>query len=167
MALKHIADMQSKFLDGDFARNNLFEVEILRLGTDMTYKAESTSLPAFKIGKIPVKYMGKNMNVAGDRDYDDWVVSFYNDADHTVREALKEWQYECQATGGEVYGATPAEYKSFATIRQFRRDTDKGSSKEYTVIGIFPIEVGEVSLGWDNNNQIQKFDVVFAVDYVE
>ena len=37
--------------------------------------------------------------------------------------------------------------------------------KEYFVEGIFPTNVGEIQLGFDQNNMVEEFQVTFAVNY--
>jgi hypothetical protein len=34
------------------------------------------------------------------------------------------------------------------------------------LINIFPTEIGAIELAWDSNNQIEEFEVIFALDYI-
>jgi hypothetical protein len=50
-----------------------------------------------------------------------------------------------------------------ALVTQFSKD---GSPiRAYNFVGIFPVQVSNMALDWDNTNAIQTFDVTFAYDY--
>ncbi|UQJ95012.1 tail tube monomer [Klebsiella phage CPRSA] len=46
-------------------------------------------MPASTVEKVPVGYMNRKINVAGDRTYDDWTITVYNDDAHTTRDAIR------------------------------------------------------------------------------
>lgn len=161
-----LTDITNAFNNNDFARPNLFEVEIYHLGEAFKFKAKATSIPPSTVEKIPVGYMNRKINVGGDRIYEDWVVTVYNDDNHVTRDDLVGWSNMVHGTGDEITGDRPDQYKKTALIRQFARD-GKTVTKEYVVVGIFPTNVGEVQLDWDSNNEIETFEVTFAVDWIE
>lgn len=55
--------------------------------------------------------MNRKLNVAGDRTFDDWTVTIYNDDAHNTRQAIVEWQGIAAGQGNEITGGSPAEYK--------------------------------------------------------
>ena len=56
------------------------------------------------------------------------------------------------------------EYKTDGYIDQLSKD---GSTiRRYTFKGIFPIDLGAIALGWDQDT-IQEFDVTFSIDWWE
>lgn len=161
-----LSDLTRAFESGDFARNNLFEVEIPYLGKNFSFRAKATSMPPGNVDKIAVGYMNRKLNVAGDRTFDDWNVTIYNDDAHNVRQSIIDWQGMCHGQGNEITGSTPAEYKKQAIVRQFGRD-GKTITKEHTIVGLWPTVVGEVVLDWDQNNEVETFETTFALDWWE
>jgi hypothetical protein len=109
-----LTDLTRAFESGDFARPNLFEVEIPYLGKNFSFKCKAAPLPAGIVEKIPVGYMNRKLNVAGDRTFDDWTVTIYNDDAHNTRQAIVEWQGIAAGQGNEITGGSPAEYKKKA-----------------------------------------------------
>lgn len=161
-----LTDITKAFVSGDFARPNLFEVEITYLGKEFAFKCKAAPLPAGNVEKVPVSYMNRKINVAGDRTFDDWQVTIYNDDEHVTRQQIIDWQGLAHSQGNEITGAKPSDYKKIATVRQFARD-GKTITKEYTLTGIWPTVVGEVQMDWSENNSIETFEATFAMDWWE
>lgn len=159
-----ITDIVNGFEAGDFARPNLFEVEISYLGRNIKFKVKAAPMPAANVDKIPVGYQNRKYNVAGDRTFDDWTVTIYNDVDHETRQAILDWQNMAHGQGAEITGLKPSDYKKTATIRQLGRDA-KIVTKEYTMYGVWPLNVGEVDMDWDSNSEVSTFPVTFCYDY--
>ena len=159
-----LTDITQGFANGDFARPNLFEVEIPYLGQTFSLKCKAAPLPPANVDKIPVSYQNRKYNVAGDRTYDDWTVTIYGDDKHETRQKILDWQALAHGQGNEITGSTPAQYKKIAVVRQFGRD-GKTITKEHTIHGLWPTVVGEVSLDWDTNNEVQTFETTFCYDW--
>lgn len=161
-----LTDITRAFESGDFARPNLFEVEIPFMGKNFSFKCKAAAMPAGIVEKIPVGYMNRKINVAGDRTFDDWTITIYNDDAHNTRQQIADWQAICHGQTNEITGGTPAQYKHPCVIRQFARD-GKTISKEITIVGAWPTNVGEVQLDWDSNNEVETFEATFAYDWWE
>lgn len=162
----NLTDLTRAFESGDFARPNLFEVEIPFLGNNFKLKCKAATMPPSIVEKIPVGYMNRKLNIAGDRTYDDWTITVYNDDAHSTRQKLLDWSHMTHGRGDEISGSSPAEYKKTALVRQFHRN-GKDVTHEETVQGIWPTNVGEVQLDWDSNNEVETFEVTFSVDWAE
>lgn len=161
-----LTDIMRAFESGDFARSNLFEVEIPFLGQNFKFKCKAATLPSATVEKVPVGYMNRKLNIAGDRTYDDWTISVYNDDAHQTRDQIVQWQAMAHGMGNTISGQTPADYKKTGIIRAFHRD-GVTVTKEYTIVGIFPTLVAEVANDWDTNNEVQIFEATFALDWWE
>ncbi|AXF40744.1 tail protein [Acinetobacter phage vB_ApiM_fHyAci03] len=159
-----LTDLLRAFESGDFARPNLFEVEIPFLGKNFSFKCKAAAMPPANVDKIAVGFQNRKLHVAGDRTFDDWTVTIYSDDKHQTRQDILDWQNLCHGQGAEISGATPADYKKTAIIRQFGRD-GKTITKEYTIYGLWPTLVGEVQLDWDQNSEVETFETTFALDY--
>lgn len=163
------------------ARPHLFQVEVRlpvalngapgagpALANEMIVKATATQIPASTVDAIPVFYQGRAVNFSGNRTYAPWTVEIINDEDFLVYDSFIGWlsalndPINNNRNGG--LSGRPNEYKSNATIRQFGQD--ESQVKTWLCDGIFPTNVSEISLAWQDVNQIERFQVTFAVDTV-
>lgn len=162
MAL-NIDAIKSAFTNGDFARSNLFEVEIPSLGRDFKVKCRGAALPAAVIEQVEVSYQNRKIKLAGDRTYEEWTITVYNDVTHSTRLQFLDWQAQAVAMGKSISGQTPNAYKRTGLVRQFDRAGEE--TAVYNIYDCFPTNVGEISLDWETNNEVQTFEVTFAMDY--
>ncbi|WWQ13044.1 tail tube protein [Morganella phage vB_Mm5] len=160
-----LTDITKAFETGDFARPNLFFVEIPYLGRNFRFKCKAAPMPAATVEKIPVGYQNRKINVAGDRTYDDWTITVYNDIGHNTRNDLIKWSNQLHGMGDEISGDIPANYKKTGTVNQ--TDRNENITATHTIFGLFPTNVGEVTLDWDSNNEVEVFEVTFALDWWE
>ncbi|UOX40544.1 tail tube [Aeromonas phage GomatiRiver_11] len=160
-----VTDVLRAFESGDFARPNLFEIEIPFLGQNFKFKAKAGTMPAATVEKVPVGYMNRKLNIAGDRIFDDWTITVYNDSAHDTRQAIVDWNAMGAGMGNAITGDVPEAYKKPGIVRQ--KDRNGEDTKEYTIVGLFPTNVGEVTLDWDDNNTVSTFEVTFMLDWWE
>lgn len=150
---------------GDIARPNLFEVEIPFLGRNFKFKCKAATLPSSVVEKIPVGYQNRKINLGGDRDFEDWIISIYNDMDHTVRNQMLDWSRMVHQQDRNIYGDKPEDYKKDGYVRQF--DRQGNVTAQYTIKGMFPTNIAEIALDWDSNNEVEIFEVTLALDWWE
>ncbi|QPI17868.1 tail tube protein [Pectobacterium phage POP12] len=160
-----LTDVLRSFESGDFARPNLFEVEIPYLGQNFRFKCKAATMPASIVEKIPVGYQNRKINIGGDRTYDDWTVTIYSDDAHITRNALVAWSNMVHGMGDAITGDIPANYKKTAVVKQKNRND--GVTAQHTIIGIWPSNVGEVTLDWDSGNEVSTFETTFSIDWWE
>jgi hypothetical protein len=152
------------------ARSSLFEVLVTNPAngtsdTNFPLFCLAGSIPAMKINKLNLSYFGRNVPVAGNRDWDDWTVTFYNDEDFAIRDAMETWSNYINGFESNVrkFGTSlMTEYKSSAQVIQYSQTG--AVLRTYQVIGIFPTNISEQELAWGEET-IQTVKVTFAVDY--
>ncbi|MGL6228657.1 MAG: phage tail protein [Culicoidibacterales bacterium] len=160
-----LTDITRAFSNGDFARPNLFKVEIPSLGANFEFKCKAASMPAASVEKVPIGYQNKKINLAGDRTFDDWTITCYNDEAHDTRQQFIDWQALAQALDRNISGEAPDSYKKVAYVSQLDR---KGEvTRTYTINGIWPTTVNELQLDWEQNSEVEKFEVVMSLDWWE
>lgn len=162
MALS-IDKIRSAFQNGDFARPNLFEVEIPSIDRDLKVKCRGAALPAAVLEQVEISYQNRKIKLAGDRTYEEWTITVYNDVEHKTRQMFIDWQSLGAQMGKAIYGENPNAYKRTALVRQFDRKGEE--TAVYNLYGIFPTNVGEISLDWETNNEVETFEVTLAMDY--
>ena len=160
-----INSITSAFSSGEFARGNLFEVFITGQDSNLKFRCKATNIPAMTVGVIELGYQNRKLKIAGDRTYDDWTVTVYNDDAHAAREDFVKWQNIAVGVLDDISGATPDQYKFNALVTQFERNGVK--TAEYDIKQIWPTSVGEMTFDWDTNDELMTFEVTFSIDYVE
>jgi hypothetical protein len=169
--MANIADFKAQMIGGG-ARPNQFRVELtfptyVPLGVVAGQRAQflcrSAQLPASTIEPITVLYRGRPVNFAGERSFQPWTVSIYNDTTFNIRNALEIWQ-----TGIQNYSTTdgrtnPTSYQVDLNVHQL----DRGGAiiKSYKFVDAMPVNIGPIALDFDQQNQIESFDVVFVYNY--
>lgn len=168
-------------LTGSGARPNLFQVTmafplVSSAGVGgipgpasglVTFMAESSSIPADKIGEIEVPYMGRKLYYPGDRDFDPWTITVMNDENFFIRDAFEMWMSALNSHQGNIRdnsAATPAGYTTNALVQQFSK-LDLPPIKQYQMVSFFPTELGAIELDWGTNNTIEKFQVTFRYQW--
>ena len=159
-------------LTGGGARANQFEVTMNfpaiavpgQASRSMTYLCKAASLPGSTIGAIEVPYRGRVMKLAGDRSFEDWETTIYNDTNFAIRDACERWIDSIDRVLVESSTVTnPLLYQMVAKVSQL--DRNGSSLKEYEFIGIFPTAVSSIDLGYDSNDAVEEFSVTWSYNY--
>ena len=171
--MSSIADFKSK-LTGGGARANQFRVSLIppalvsgaaNAARALEFLCKSASLPSSDVGDIEVFYRGRPVHVAGERTFQPWVITVYNDTDFAIRDAFESWSHlivNYNATDGHP---TPLEYQVDATV--FQLDRNGNTLKSYTFHDMWPVSVSQIDLGYDANQQIEEFQVQLQYNYFE
>lgn len=167
----NISDFKNKGLTNGGARPSLFQVTLATpfaatsgALSKFTFTCRSSQIPAATVDSIPVPFFGRTIKLLGDRTYNDWPVTVMNDEDFLVRDMFENWSNLMNSFVGNQKLLAGNSYKSSdALVTQYGKD---GSIiKNYSFVGIFPIQIDPMDLDWDTTNQIQSFGVTFAYDY--
>jgi hypothetical protein len=158
-------------LDG--ARPALFQVTLQNPANSVAdikfpFMCEATALPQAEVGQVPIFYFGRQIKLAGDRNFTDWQVTVINDEDFLVRNAMEQWSNQINTLQGNVRtfgGASPTLYKSQAQVTQFSKTGVP--IRTYQFNGIFPTVISDIPVAWETQNQVERFTVTFSVDYWE
>jgi len=167
----NINEFKSRGLTKGGVRPSLFQVQINpNIGEDsvaldkFTFTCRASEVPAATIESVNVPYFGRQIKLAGDRTFGDWSVTVMNDEDYVVRNMFEDWSNKINQLVGNVKILPGNSYKfTDALVTQFSKDG--GVIRAYNFVGIFPVQVSNMALDWDNTNAIQTFDVTFAYDY--
>lgn len=165
-----VNDFVSKFTGGG-ARPNLYMVTLnfpagVASGGDAiknSYLCKAATLPQSSIGMINVPFMGRQIKVAGDKEFPEWTVTMINDSDFSSKRAFESWMNLINRHVSNTGVANPNEYYADLRVEQLDRNGD--TIYAYDFRSCFPSEVGEVTLGYDNNDAVEEFTVTFAVNY--
>lgn len=161
---------------GGGARSNRYEVMIgfpnflnirdTSIQQKISFTCKAASIPASELGEAIVPYKGRQIKVPGDRTFGDWNVTIIIDNDFKGRDVFESW-----STG--MLGHTSNVTKSANELNPLQiygqaqvnlLDRFDQITKRYQLTGIFPKSVAEVTIGYDQNDQVMEQSVSFAVN---
>jgi T4-like virus tail tube protein gp19 len=147
------------------ARPTLFDVEIpsvYLLGKNVNFRCKAAQLPASTLGIIEVPYFGRKIKVPGDRTFAEWTITVINDESFAIRSSLESWSNQINQLIGNQR-ADPNYKNQNATVTQYAKD---GSMlKQYSMVNIWPSEVGAIDLSWETTDSIEEYTVTLQYDY--
>ena len=141
-----------------------------------TFLVKASTLPGSNIGRIEVPFRGRRLKVSGDRTFNDWSTTVFNDSDYRLRDALEKWseviQYHNFALGhnqietgvnNSIFGEEESGYMGTGFVRQL--DRQGRQLKIYKFAGIWPVTIDDISLDFGLNDTIEEYGVTWAVQY--
>ena len=168
---------------GEGVKPNMFVVDV-SWPTDLDNKPEgdnrelvnllckSTALPASNIGVIEVPFRGRTVKIAGDRTFDTWSATFFNDKDFKIRTYFEKWLEQInthESNNAPLFVPTNsnAGYMASVKVKQMRKDDRESGSilRQYDLLHAFPTSVSQIDLAYDSNDQIEEFSVEFQYSY--
>jgi hypothetical protein len=191
-----ISKFKSQMIGGG-ARSNLFEVnfgdspasnfnfpgDIGSVTSDDSMLIKSAALPASTIAEIPVPFRGRTLKIAGDRTFDVWTITVINDENFKWRNIFERWMnFITKVSDGSGSNVTtgPDGYQINAIVSQLSRgpvgalnvrgeqnDTAIKILRQYKLFGIFPTNVSQIDVSYNNENEIEEFSVDLQVQWFE
>ena len=169
---------------GEGVKPNMFMVQIpfpTALGggndEDVNLLCKSTALPASNLGVIEVPFRGRTVKIAGDRTFDTWSATFFNDKSMKIRGRFEQWLESMntheQNNAPLFRPSEDAGYMKKMIVQQMRKDdavpNEDGSNttvlRTYTLNYAFPTSISQIDLAYDSNDQIEEFTVEFQYSY--
>jgi len=108
-------------------------------------------------------YRGRQVNFAGERSFQPWTISVYNDNTFAIRNAMEVWSdgaLNMNQTNGRV---NPRDYQVDLLVHQM--DRNGATVKSYRFADAYPTEIGAITLDYEQNTQIEMFDITFNYNY--
>ena len=177
-------------LAGGGARPNLFEVSIPSFPSSISeawgpgiqdengtfnFLCKAAVLPASKVASFDVPFRGRQLKVAGDRTFDDWTVTIINDEDFKLRTAFERWSNVLSKLDDATGVTNPTSYMTDAYVQQLGRGAQRFSTtneggqsavlRTYKFYDIFPTDISEIGLSYNDGDQLEEFTVTFKVQY--
>lgn len=136
-----------------------------RASEKISFTCSAAAIPGSTLGVIDVPYMGRQVKVPGDKIWEDWNIQVLLDTDFVGRAAFETWQD--RLLGFRTNLAQPENLNPIGTFGRATVDlldrADKVTNR-YQVDAIFPTMIGEIQLGYDQNDQVALQPVTFAIN---
>ena len=170
--MSNINDFKSR-LRGGGARANQFKVTLPFPGyaavggetSDLAFLCRSTAIPGQDIAAIKIPFRGRELQIAGDRKFEDWTITVLNDTDFKLYRAFERWMNGINNMTDNEGIANPADYQVDGFVDQL--DRNGTTLKSYTYRGLFPTKLANIALSYDAQDKIEDFEVTFAIQYFE
>jgi len=165
-----INTFRSNALNNAGARANLFDVTMTGAtvaglnASEFTFACKAAQIPSSTVGVVEVPYFGRVDKVPGNKTFDNWTVTIINDEGFAIRNGMEKWMATMGTHLGNKVSATNANLYGKGTVKQYPT-TGAAAIAIYDFINIFPVNMSEITLGWDANDAIEEFTVEFAYDY--
>ena len=160
-------------LIGGGARANQFRVTFntpgaIATGLDVrkaSFLIKSAALPGQTIGEIAVPFRGRNLYVAGDREFEAWETTVINDTDFNIRNAMERWLNAINDTATNTGLSNVADYTADLTVEQL--DRDDTVLKSYILRNCFPVSTSAIDLSYDATTEVETFDITWRYTHFE
>ena len=155
-------------LKGGGARANQFRVSFPALDGStglMEFMARGAQIPAVTMGEVTVPYRGRQVFVPGDRTYDAWTITVFNDTGFSIRGDLENWQNQIQNIGSSI----TARIEGMSVYRDaevFHLGRNGELLRTYSLYNCWPTTVDAIDLAFDTNDAIEEFGVTFRFNYM-
>ena len=125
----------------------------------------AASLPGQSIGKTGTMYRGREIKLAGDRTFSPWRITVVNDTSMSIRRALERWMNGINGLVDNSGYTSPSDYQVDLTVTQL--DRNNAEIKSYILYDAMPVDLGDISLNFKDNDSIEEYDVTFEIQDFE
>ena len=158
-------------LQGGGARANQFSVSMGGAGAsglkgNFHFLCRSAQVPALTIGEVAVPYRGRTIYLAGDRTYDAWTVTIYNDRAFSVRSVLENWMDDMSDIGGTSKSNTLSSAAYYGSATVWQMDRSNNPIRLYTLHGLWPTTIDAIDLSYDANDAVEEFGATFRFNWM-
>jgi len=152
------------------ARPTHFRVQLNFPGNDNSeidsFFCKGAQIPTVNVGLVEMSYMARKAKFAGDKTYDDWTITIYNDDNFTIRKKLENWIELINSTTENISEIDWTETQRDLIV--FHLDGKENIIKQYIMRNAYPSNPGDaIDLGWDQNDTPEEYSVTFVYDYWE
>ena len=170
--MARIDDFKANLIGGG-ARAKQFRVTItpppgIAIGLDVrrsSFLAKASNLPGQTLGEIAIPFRGRNIYIAGDREFETWTTTFINDTDFMIRNAMERWMNGINDTVENTGVSSPAEYTADLFVEQL--DRDDTILKSYIFRNAYPLTTAQIDVAADTTNTIEEFEVTWRYQHFE
>ena len=159
------------------ARPSLFKVIFdypsgISLGNtaSASFLVRATTIPASTVGSYDVFYHGKAIHVAGDRTFDTWDTTIFNDEDFGIRDTLEYWMaaisdHSLNTRDKTVFNTSEGDVAKYKSTLQVQQLSKAGKElRTYIFKGAWPTSLSTINLDWSTASEIEEFTCTWVYD---
>jgi hypothetical protein len=127
--------------------------------TTTSFLVRTASLPGQTITEIPINFRGRQLFLAGDRTFETWSTTVFNDTDFMIRNALERWMNGINDLAEATGLSNVRDYTADLIVEQLNRDDQV--IKTYVLRNCWPTAIGAIELNMDTVSEIETFDITW------
>ena len=139
--------------------------------TDWKFMCNGAVLPPSTITPATVTYMGRALQIPGNRDAAQLVTNIYNDEGMEIRAHIENWMEAInghksnkrKAGWEKISGGADVTYTGTLEVSQLSKSTGE-ATRTYQFNNAWPSGTSEIALSWETND-IERFDVTWEFSY--
>ena len=171
--MANINDFKAR-LAGGGARANQFRVILpppvgvvtAAINTEQfSFLCKATSLPGQELTEIAVPFRGRNLYVAGEREFAEWTTTVFNDTDFSIRREMERWLNGINNMSDNEGLTNPTDYQVDAFVDHL--DRNGNTIKSYTFRGMYPQALQAIDLNYDAATAVEEFVCTWRYQYWE
>jgi len=149
------------------ARANYYLVTGTNMGPDFSYLCRAAQLPAATVNPVEVKTPGgRSIKLAGERTFEPWNITVYNDTLMVMRKRFEVWQAQCAQYGSPLGADALGAYGvSNWVVTQLSRSGLPVRS--YNFYNMWPNSLAAIDLNFDDAGSIEEFAVTMSYSHYE
>ena len=124
-----------------------------------SFLVRTASLPGQTITEIPINFRGRQLFLAGDRTFETWSTTVFNDTDFMIRNALERWMNGINDLAEATGLSNVRDYTADLIVEQLNRDDQV--IKTYVLRNCWPTAIAAIELNMDTVSEIETFDITW------
>jgi len=133
---------------------------------DFKFLCKGATLPGSAVEAATVTYMGRAIQLPGNRAAAQLTTSVYNDENMEIRNHIENWMELLNSHRTNKRAAGMQQINSYTgslTVEQLHK-TGAGVTKGYEFVQAWPSATTEIAVAWDTND-IETFDITWEYAY--
>ena len=127
------------------------------------FLVNAAALPGSIVNPTIVPYRGREVKFAGERIYQPWTITVLNDVSFNIRNRLEQWMNGMNGLVNNSGRTNPREYQTNISVTQL--DRNNNPLKIYTLNSAFPVDLGDITLNYGDNDTIETYTVTFQYQH--
>ena len=129
------------------------------IAANAQFMIRSASLPGQTITEVPVQFRGRQLYLAGDREFETWTTTVLNDTDFAIRNGMERWMNGINNLQTNTGVTNVTEYTADMVVQQL--DRDDAILKQYTLTSCWPTAISAIDLNMDTASEIETFEITW------
>lgn len=131
----------------------------------VSFLCKSAQVPNSTISIATANYMGRQFKYPGDRQFNDWSITVYNDGAYSLRKAFESWQNTINTNKTNIGPNGMATYMTDWYVSPLTREGNTIAT--YKLVGCWPSVLSEIALDMAAASEPSNFNVTMAFQYFE
>jgi hypothetical protein len=133
--------------------------------SQVSFLCKASKVPNAPIAVNNAFYMGRAFKYPGDRTFNDWSITLYNDGSYGLRKAFEAWQNLINTARTNVGPNSMNQFMTDWTVTPLTREGN--AIVQYKMVGCWPSTLSEITLDMAASTEPSTFEATIAYQYFE